>query len=55
MKLSKSLVFFRTEKSDVVYIKFQTIHVAVVWKGCFIVHLFGNVPICAIRRNVAVP
>jgi hypothetical protein len=40
-------VFFQTELSDVVFIKTRTFHFAVVWKGCFIVHLFGNATICA--------
>ncbi len=34
-------------QSDVVFIKFQTFQIAFVWKGCFIVHLFGNAPMCA--------
>ncbi len=63
--MSKSLFFVHTEQSDVVVIKFQTFHVAVVWKGCFKLHLFGNAPICAstvlecscckIHRSVAAP
>ncbi len=32
--------------SDVIFINFETFHIAIVWKGCFIVHLFGNAPIC---------
>jgi hypothetical protein len=61
----KKFVFFMTEQSDVVFIKFQTFHVAVMCKGCFLVHLFINAPICAstvlecsccrIHRYVAAP
>jgi len=39
--------FFQTEESDVVFLKFQTFHLAVVRTGYFIVHLFRNAPICA--------
>ena len=42
------MVFFPDRQSDVVFIKFQTFHVAVVGKGCFTVHLFGNAPIYVI-------
>jgi hypothetical protein len=45
--ISQKVSFFQTEQNDDVFIKFQTFHVPVVWKGCFIVHLFGNAPICA--------
>jgi hypothetical protein len=61
--LSKNLVFFQTGQSDVVFINFQTFHVAVVWKGCFYsafvwkctymckhrfgVQLFQNSPLCS--------
>ncbi len=51
--------------SDVVFIKIQTFHVAVEWKGCFILLLLGNAPICPstvlecscckIHRYVAAP
>ncbi len=34
-------------QNGVVFIKFPTFHVAVVWKGCFLGQLFGNVPKCA--------
>ncbi len=63
--LSTAHLIFLTEQSDVVIIKFQTFHVAVVWKCCFIVHLFGNAPVFAsivlecscrrIHRYVAAP
>ena len=51
-------MFFHAEQSDEVFIKFQTFHVAVVWKGCFIgqctdmckdrfgVQLLQNLPLC---------
>ncbi len=45
MVLSKKFLF--TGQGDVVFIKFQIFHLAVVWNGCFIIHLFGNAPICA--------
>jgi hypothetical protein len=58
----KKVYFCQTEQSDVVLINFQTFH---VFKGCFIVHLFGSAPICAstvsecsccrIHGNVAAP
>jgi hypothetical protein len=38
----KMFVFFQTTQSDIVFIKFQTFHGAVVRKECFIVHLFGH-------------
>jgi hypothetical protein len=43
-KYCQKLWFFQTEQSDVVFINFQIFHVAFVWKGCFIEHLFGNAP-----------
>jgi hypothetical protein len=44
IKYCKKVYFFQTELSDVVFINDHTLH---VWKGWFIVNLFGNAPICA--------
>ncbi len=65
IKYCQKVCVFQTEQSDVVFIKFQTFHVAIVWKRWFTVHLFGNTLICAstvlecsccrIHRYVAAP
>ncbi len=61
----KRFGFFSKEQSDAVLIKFQTFDVAIVWKRCFIMHLFGKSPIyastvlesscCKIHRYIAAP
>jgi hypothetical protein len=57
--------FFQTKQNDVVFIRIKSFHIAVLCKGYFIVHVFGNAPICAstvlecsccgIHRYVAAP
>ncbi len=45
IKYCKKDSFFHTEQSDIVFI--TIFYVAIVWQWYFIVHLFGNAPICA--------
>jgi hypothetical protein len=48
--LSKSLFFFHPEQSDVIFINFQTFHVAVVCKGYFIFICASTVLECSCSR-----
>jgi hypothetical protein len=62
----KKLVFLQTEQSDEDFIKFQTFHVAIVRKGCFVwkctnmckhsfgVQLLQNPPFCSSTHKLNV-